>query len=240
MCLQPGEPRRRCTARLSFGTACVPIDNDLADNADEVSALVGERAPWWTPQWLDERVGARLHLEAVTWVGDIRADPRHRARRALDDWLRRLAHDLEHDAATQERFERMKQRWVVHPQVVDTAISVWDALRRALVEALRDEDGLVRRRALEELRALAARLQDDAVLQDRVDRALADAGAYVVEHYGGEVATIISATVERWDGQETADRVELHVGRDLQFIRINGTVVGGLAGLTIHAVSHLF
>ncbi len=212
----------------------------LADNADEVSALVGERAPWWTPQWLDERVGARLHLEAVTWVGDIRADPRHRARRALDDWLRRLAHDLEHDAATQERFERMKQRWVVHPQVVDTAISVWDALRRALVEALRDEDGLVRRRALEELRALAARLQDDAVLQDRVDRALADAGAYVVEHYGGEVATIISATVERWDGQETADRVELHVGRDLQFIRINGTVVGGLAGLTIHAVSHLF
>ncbi len=68
---------------------------------------------------------------------------------------------------------------------------------------------------------------------------LADVAAYVVDHYGRDLATIISATVNRWDGQETAERIELHVGRDLQFIRINGTVVGGLAGLAIHAVASL-
>uniref|UniRef100_UPI0028A5B285 DUF445 family protein n=1 Tax=Arsenicicoccus bolidensis TaxID=229480 RepID=UPI0028A5B285 len=79
----------------------------------------------------------------------------------------------------------------------------------------------------------------DPALAERVDRAAGDAAAYVVNHYGAEIATVISSTVERWDGDETAERIELFVGRDLQFIRINGTVVGGLAGLVIHAASQL-
>lgn len=211
----------------------------LLDNADEVSALVGERAPWWTPQWVDERVGARLHLEAVSWVTEIRDQPGHRARRALDDWLDRLVRDLQEDERTQENFERLKTRMLHQPQVTTTGVAVWDALRRALVDTLQDEDGLLRRRALEELRTLAERLQSDSALQERGDRLVADAAAYLVEHYGAEVASIISATVDRWDGVETANKVELHVGRDLQFIRINGTVVGGLAGLVIHTVSNL-
>ena len=211
----------------------------LLENEDEVMALVGERAPWWTPQWVDERVGSRLHLEAVTWVQEIRDQPEHRARRALDGWLGRLVDDLQSDEATQERFERLKSRMLNQPQVTTTGVAIWDALRRALVETLQDEDGMLRRRALQELHALADRLQHDTELQARGDRVVADAGAYLVEHYGSEVATIISATVDRWDGVETARKVELHVGRDLQFIRINGTVVGGLAGLVIHTLSHL-
>ena len=212
----------------------------LSDNADEVVAIVGERAPWWTPQWLDDRVATRLHVEAVTWVGEIRRDHDHRARRAMDGWLRRLADDLVDDPATQERFERLKDRMLTQPQVSASAIAIWDALRRALVGSLQDEDGLLRRRALQELHHLAERLQTEEALQERGDRIVSDAAAYLVEHYGSEVATIISATVDRWDGVETAKKVELHVGRDLQFIRINGTVVGGLAGLVIHALSHAF
>ena len=211
----------------------------LLENEDEVMALVGERAPWWTPQWVDERVGSRLHLEAVTWVQEIRDQPEHRARRALDGWLGRLVDDLQSDEATQERFERLKSRMLNQPQVTTTGVAIWDALRHALVETLQDEDGMLRRRALQELHALADRLQRDTDLQARGDRLVADAGAYLVEHYGSEVATIISATVDRWDGVETARKVELHVGRDLQFIRSNGTVVGGLAGLVIHTLSHL-
>jgi uncharacterized membrane-anchored protein YjiN (DUF445 family) len=211
----------------------------LVENADEVMAIVGERAPWWTPQWVDERVGARLHLEAVSWVQEIREQPEHRARRALDGWLTRLVQDLQDDEETQERFERLKARMLNQPQVTTTGVAIWDALRRALVETLQDEDGMLRRRALQEVRDIATRLQEDVALQERGDRLVADAGAYLVDHYGSDVATIISSTVDRWDGVETAKKVELHVGRDLQFIRINGTVVGGLAGLVIHTVSHL-
>ena len=128
---------------------------------------------------------------------------------------------------------------LTQPKVATTSIAIWDALRRALIGSLEDQDGLVRRRAVDELRSLGSRLMADEVLVDRVDGVLADVAAYVVDHYGNDFATIISATVNRWDGKETAERIELHVGRDLQFIRINGTVVGGLAGLAIHAVSSI-
>jgi len=212
----------------------------LAEHDDEVSAIIEERAPDWTPEWLDRRVSRWLHKQVVRWIDEITTDPDHAARRALDTWLTDLARDLQHDENTMRRFEALKARVLTQPRVVDTSIRLWDALRRALIGALGDEAGLLRTRALEEVEALGRRLMDDDALATRLDARLSDVAAYAVNNYGSEVATIISATVNRWDGKETAERIELHVGKDLQFIRINGTVVGGLAGLTIHAVSHLF
>ncbi|MFT4187981.1 MAG: DUF445 domain-containing protein [Aeromicrobium sp.] len=210
----------------------------LGKNGEEVMLLVEERAPSWTPHWLDRKVAERLHLEARRWVADVRRDPTHRARSALDRWLAQLAHDLQFDAETRDRAERLKERMLSQPQVVATAISLWTSFKGVLTEALTDESGLLRRRAVEEVRALGQRLLDDEALAARVDELAADVASYTVERHGGDLATVISATVSRWDGVETAQRIELHVGRDLQFIRINGTVVGGLAGLWIHAVSH--
>ncbi|KQY60693.1 hypothetical protein ASD11_07080 [Aeromicrobium sp. Root495] len=211
----------------------------LGRNGSDVLAIVEERAPWWTPQWLDEKVADRIYREAVRWVRDIHEDVNHPARLALDSWLADLAVALQEDAETQERFERLKVRLLEQPQLSSTSIALWDAFRRSLIGALADPDGLLRRRALDELLTLAHRLQDDEALARRIDTVLADVAGYAVSHYGHQVATIISATVDRWDGKETADRVELHVGRDLQFIRINGTVVGGLAGLVIHTLAEL-
>jgi len=91
-------------------------------------------------------------------------------------------------------------------------------------------------------RALAdfgQRVVDDAALRERLDGHAADAVAFVVARYGSELTTVITDTIQRWDGDEAARRIELHVGRDLQFIRINGTLVGGLAGLVIHALTQL-
>ena len=90
---------------------------------------------------------------------------------------------------------------------------------------------------LTEVTAFADRLNSDAELQTRLDGLAADAAVFVVDRYGAEVTAVITHTIERWDGREAARRIELHVGRDLQFIRINGTVVGGLVGVAIHAVS---
>ncbi|MEH3034480.1 MAG: DUF445 domain-containing protein [Aeromicrobium erythreum] len=211
----------------------------LLDHGGEITSMVEQRAPWWTPQWVDERVADRLYAEAVRFVQEVRDDPEHQARHAFDSWLTDLAANLQHDPDTQARAERLKERVLGQSQVVGTAISLWDALRRALMDSLQDADGLLRRRVLEELLKVADRLQHDDEVAERVDRVIADVAAYAVANYGDQVATIISATVDRWDGKETAERVELHVGRDLQFIRINGTVVGGLAGLVIHALSEL-
>jgi uncharacterized membrane-anchored protein YjiN (DUF445 family) len=211
----------------------------LVENPDTVTDVLEERAPWWTPQALNHGVAARLHREMVVWVADIRDDPGHRARQAFDSWLGQLATSLQHDPATQERAERLKERWLAHPQVLASSISVWNALRSALTGALRDPDSEVRDRLAAELSGFARRLVADTDLQERLDGLAADAAVFIVERYGSEAIAIITHTIESWDGQEAASKIELHVGRDLQFIRINGTIVGGLVGVGIHAVSVL-
>ncbi|MGI8987755.1 MAG: DUF445 domain-containing protein [Nocardioidaceae bacterium] len=211
----------------------------LSTNQETVARILATRAPWWTPQWLDEKVTDRLHVEALAWVADIRDDPHNPARKALDDLLRDLARDLQHDPDTMERAERLKRRVLTQPQVVVAATALWRSLRRALVTSLEDPDSTVRERAAVALADFGQRVLDDAALRHRLDAYAADAAAHVVNRYGSELATVITDTIQRWDGQEAADRIELHVGRDLQFIRINGTLVGGLAGLLIHSLAQV-
>jgi uncharacterized membrane-anchored protein YjiN (DUF445 family) len=211
----------------------------LTENEDTFTAVVAERAPWWAPAALNDRVTHRLHIEVLAWIDDIRRDPFHHARTALDSALAKLAYDLQHDPGTQERMERLKNRVLSHPQLLVTATSLWNAFRRALVASLEDPNGPVRERALQELTAFAERLQRDEALQDRVDGYAADFVVFLVSRYGDELTSVITQTINRWDGREAARRIELHVGRDLQFIRINGTIVGGLVGVAIHAVSVL-
>ncbi|MQA03821.1 MAG: DUF445 family protein [Streptosporangiales bacterium] len=211
----------------------------LLDNEALVAEVVGTRAPRWSPHWLDTRVGRRVHRELVTWVTEVREQRDHPARKALDDLLSRLADEMQHDTEMRQRVERLKVRLLEHPQTAPTATALWNALRRGLIEAVEEPDGLLRQRGVDALRAFGERLLRDDALCGRLDGHASDAAEYLVTSFGAEVATVISDTVNRWDGKETARKIELHVGRDLQFIRINGTVVGALAGLAIHTVSVL-
>ncbi|MCW2798361.1 DUF445 domain-containing protein [Nocardioides sp.] len=209
----------------------------LQANPETVTEVLGERAPWWAPPRLNDRIAARIHVELVRWVGDIRSDPRHHARFALDSMLEQLARDLLHNPETQARTERLKERLLDHAQVLSSSVSLWNALRRALTGSLEDPDGAVRKRLLAEVCAFAERLEEDEALRSRLDTTASDAAVFAVSRYGDEVIAVITHTIERWDGKEAARRIELHVGRDLQFIRINGTIVGGLVGVLIHTTA---
>ncbi len=211
----------------------------LAENPGTYAAVLSERTPWWTPPWLDDRVIGWTYQQVLDWLADIRLDPTHPARRALDDLLRRLAHDLQHDTEVMERAEALKERLLSHPQVPETAVGLWRSLRTALTSAMDDPDSYFYRRGDELLAHLGSHLVDNDPWRERLESTLGELVSFFVNTYGGELAEVISVTVDRWDGKEAADRIELHVGRDLQFIRINGTVVGALAGLLIHAVSQL-
>ena len=217
--------------------ALVELHGWLQTHPETVTDVLGERAPWWVPPALREPAAARIHVEIVRWVAEIRRDPHHRARVALDQLLGELADNLQHDAGTQERAERFKLRLLEHPQVLATSIDLWNAFRRALTTALNDDEGALRARLVEEVTRFGARLLGDDALQERLDGIAADSVVYVVKRYGKEATAVITHTIERWDGKEASERIELHVGRDLQFIRINGTIVGGLVGVLIHAVS---
>ena len=208
----------------------------LTENPETFARVLAERAPWWAPHQVNDLVITRMHKEALKWVSEIRDNPEHQARIALDDLLADLADDLLHDEATIERAERLKVRILDHPQLMETVLSLWRAFRSALIAALTDPEGPLRTRIQSELEKFAQRVVSEQDLRDRLDGYVADLAAFAVNRYGTELTAVISHTINRWDGKETASRVELFVGRDLQFIRINGTIVGGLVGLVIHAV----
>jgi uncharacterized membrane-anchored protein YjiN (DUF445 family) len=199
--------------------------------------VVAERAPWWAPEALNEKVIHRLHTELVEWLDDIRLDPHHRTREALDRLLTELAEGLLHDADTIDRMERFKARFLGHPQVSATYISLWNALRRALVAALEDPESDLVRRGVAEVVRYGERLRSDSVLRQRLDERAASLTVFLIDRYGRELTAVITHTIDQWDGREASRKIELHVGKDLQFIRINGTIVGGLVGVLIHAVA---
>ena len=211
----------------------------LEVNRATVIRIVVDQAPAWTPNWVDERIGRRVYEEALRWTREVRADPDHPARRAFDNLLNRIAVDLQDDPLTRERVEAIKQRLLAHPELRTAVLAVWSTVRRLLIEAVDDPHGELRRRTAEGLADLGKQLAAEPRLQARVDSYVQDAVGYLVRGYASEVATVISDTVQRWDAEDASRRIELHVGRDLQFIRINGTVVGSLAGLAIHAITVL-
>ncbi len=211
----------------------------LLANREAVIDIVAEQAPAWSPKFLDEAVAARAYREAVRFVREVQADPGHPLRQALDGLLTRFAGNLRNDPYTIHRVELLKERLINHPDVREGVASVWTTARRLLLEAVDDENGELRKRVVAGLSELGGRLASDEVLQGKVDGYLADAISHAAGTYSGEVATVISETISRWDAVEASRRIELQVGRDLQFIRINGTVVGALAGLAIHTVTVL-
>ena len=123
---------------------------------------------------------------------------------------------------------------------MNISTNLWGTVKTLVLEGADDPDSDLRR-SLEGLAVRAGEvLRDDPIIGGKVDEALQRLTGHVVSHYGDDLSAVISTTVARWDTEETSRRLELQVGRDLQFIRINGTVVGALAGLAIYTISQLF
>jgi uncharacterized membrane-anchored protein YjiN (DUF445 family) len=180
-----------------------------------------------------------VYAELLRVSADVRADPSHPVRSALDRLLAGFAEKLRTDPATAQRAQEVLAALLDEPEVRRAFGDLLAAARRLVLEMVDDPEGELRRRLTTGLAEFGSRLSTDADLRAKVDRWVEDAAAYVVTHYRDELTRTITETVDRWDGEETARRVELQVGRDLQFIRINGTVVGALAGVLIHAAAVL-
>jgi uncharacterized membrane-anchored protein YjiN (DUF445 family) len=211
----------------------------LIDNREKVLAMVTEQAPTWSPRFLDDRVANRVYNELTRFVREVKHDPTHRVRLALDDFLAGFARDLCSDPYTMDRADALKKRLLEHPEVRTAMSNVLSAGRRLVLAAVEDPNSELRARVAEGLQSLGRRLRDEPELRSKVDGWIADAASFAVRNYATEVTSLISETVDRWDAAEASRKIELQVGRDLQFIRINGTVVGALAGLLIYTITQL-
>ncbi|AIJ20485.1 DUF445 domain-containing protein [Amycolatopsis methanolica] len=211
----------------------------VRDNHATVLRVVSDRAPSWSPKFVDAMLADKVYGEVLSFAWAVKTDVNHPMRLALDKFLGEFAQDLQNDAETMARAEQVKQQILDHPDVQKLIGSAWSTAKGMLLNAAEDPSSELRRRVREGLRNLGERLVSDEGLGGKVDGWVQGAAAYVVRNYSTEITTIITDTVERWDAEETSRKVELQVGRDLQFIRINGTVVGALAGLVIYTVAQL-
>ena len=211
----------------------------LHENRLVFRAQLGDASPAWVPDWVDDRVFDRVFAGLLTFLDDVGDDPRHELRRAYDVRLRAYVHALRTDPATAARVEEIKRELIEHPAVRAWSGSLWTNAKNALLAAAGDPDSELRTRVAAMIRDVAERLQTDPVLRELVQRQGRRAAGYLAERFAGDLAALVSTTVARWDTEETSRRLELQVGRDLQFIRINGTVVGGLAGLVIYTLAQL-
>jgi len=210
----------------------------LDANAASFSGLISRRLPGWVPKLAHRFVDDTAYNEAVKFVRAVRDDPKHPARIAIDGYLARLADNLQNDPATREKLENAKASLFDSPRVGALAAEAWNTAKNGLLTALADRESGLRRRAVQALQEVGERLATDAALQRRVDTWVSDAAVFLVDRYRHDIASIITDTVERWDPAETTEKIELMVGRDLQYIRLNGTVVGALAGLAIFTIAH--
>lgn len=210
----------------------------LAANRSSFAGLVSRRLPAWVPSIAQRLVDETVYNEAVKFVAAVQADPRHPARIAIDGYLQRLAENLQHDPTTMARLEETKSTLFDSPRVRELAAEAWNTAKTGLLASLADPESGLRRRAAIALSEVGERLTTDSALQRRVDGWVTDAAVFLVDRYRHDIASIITDTVERWDAAETTEKIELMVGRDLQYIRLNGTVVGALAGLLIYTIAH--
>lgn len=222
-----------------FDSLLTGLGSFLDENRTTFRRRLEQESPWWVPESIDDRIFDKIYDAVHSFLGDVGGDADHEIRRAIDDRIRRLADRMRTDETLIARAEEIKLELLAHRDVQDWLASLWLELKRAILEAAGDPTSELRQRSSVALARVGRRLEADPELQAKVDEWVERAAVHVVENYRSELSDIIATTVERWDAADTSRRIELQVGRDLQFIRINGTVVGGLAGLLIHAVSEL-
>ncbi|MEU2350755.1 DUF445 domain-containing protein [Modestobacter sp. NPDC049651] len=222
-----------------LSAAMQALSRFLAENRVVFRARLGDASPSWVPDWVDDRVFDRVFALMHGFLEEVGDDPRHELRRVYDRRLRAYIAALRTDPDTAARVERFKEDVLDHPAVRTWSGSLWSNAKKGLVTAAADPGSELRVRLVALIRRGARLLQEDPTVRELVQRQTERAAGWTVERFAADAAELVGTTVARWDTEETSRRIELQVGRDLQWIRVNGTVVGGLAGLVIYTVGQL-
>ena len=212
----------------------------LEDNEELVRELIHKRANTvvrWTG--LDTTLANSVLDGLYKLLAEVIVDPDHPLRGKIEEGLAKLADDLQHDEELRVKIERMKGELMANPAVARWWQGVWERLRTGLLTRLRQPQGQLSGQLGDGLAELGRHLRDDPALQHQINRFARRTLVGISVRYGDQIVRLVSETVKRWDGETISGRIEGAVGRDLQFIRVNGTLVGGLVGVVLHMIDSL-
>ena len=216
------------------------ISDGVSRNEELIRQRIREESPWWLPEAVDDRIHDKVVAAIENTLRQVAADPGHPLRERFDNALTTFIEKLRTSPDVIARAEAIKDDMLENPAVRQFSGTIWSDVKQALARYAdrkeSDPPGAVEQGLMKLGNAVLA----DAELMAKVDHWILDAVLYAVEQFRGEVAQLISYTVGQWDAEETSKKIELQIGKDLQFVRINGTLVGGLVGLILYSISKFF
>jgi uncharacterized membrane-anchored protein YjiN (DUF445 family) len=220
-----------------FNSMVNAADRYLEGHYEDLKVRFEAEAPRWLPDVVYGRAFDRLHARLRERLAAMAADPDDEARQQFQDWMTGLPERLKTSPELLERGESIKREILASEGLRDWTSWLWKNAKETLRMQAADPESELRRRLARALAAAGRRLGSDQVLQDSLARVVESATRNLADQFHDELAGLVTGTIQRWDASETSTQLELLLGRDLQFIRINGTVVGAAVGLALHAIA---
>ncbi|MBM3263937.1 MAG: DUF445 domain-containing protein [candidate division Zixibacteria bacterium] len=208
------------------------------DNQEAIRERIKAETPWWIPVAIDDKIYQRIvrHIEQIDI--QIHEDENHPLHLQFSETLQGVVDDLQHSDDLIRKGEAWKDDILGSIIVPETSKDLWESIKSALSSVRKDDESPSIETTLQEgITRIGTALLANPDLLQKVDDAIEDVARRVMEAYGDEIGHLIAHTIQQWDPDRTSRKIELHVGRDLQYIRINGTVIGGLVGLALHLLT---
>ncbi len=211
----------------------------LEENRTDIRQKISSETPWWMPQAVDNRIYQKL-LDAIEdTLTEVNSNPKHPLQQRFSTEVDKFVIDLKENPQVIAHGEELKEDFLRDPGVQDFSASLWLDVKTSLLEKSAYPDSNLRRPIQQGIVKLSQAIEEDQALQLKINQWVEDAAMHLVNEYGHEAGDFISHTISEWDAKATSRKIELHVGKDLQYIRINGTLVGGLVGLVLHTINVL-
>lgn len=221
--------------------AALRMGAELLDNNRQfIREKIREESPWYVPEFVDNKVYEKIITKAEQTLMEVNANPQHELRRKFHIATQEFIEKLRTSPEYKERGEQLKEELLNHPIVRQYFSRVWTDIKNRILEDVNNPDSAIRAQIQKTVAGFGRALANDEAMRDKINTWIREAALTAVSSRRAEIAALISDTVRRWDADTVTRKMELQVGKDLQYIRINGTVVGGLVGLLIHLLSQLF
>lgn len=212
----------------------------LQENKHRLRDKIDSESPWWVPSFVDKEIYNKISLELEQGILRIGSDEGHEARAKFNEGLAEFVEKLKNDPDVIRKGEEIKLELLEHPAFQGYLSDIWGSISSYMLKEIDNPESQLRGRIESGIQSFGKAIIETPELQEQINTWLNNATLHVVTNYRDEISNIITDTVKSWDAEVTSQRVELQVGRDLQFIRINGTLVGGIVGLLIYVISHHF
>ncbi len=211
----------------------------LNDNQDFIRRKIEEESPWYVPKFVDERIYTTIINKAEQTLREVNLNSDHELRQKFTAAMQQFVHNLRHSDDYKQKVEALKEDLLENPLVRQYFSSLWADVKYRIINDAERPDSNIRTQIFASLQSLSNALLNDESVRNRINSWLQNVLLNIIISRKSEITAIISDTVKKWDADTMSDRVELYIGRDLQFIRINGTIVGGTVGLLIYLITLL-